>query len=278
MIDAKKSLGQHFLIRPEGLDALMGALDVRAHETVIEIGPGRGALTQRLMQKIEAVGGKGIVLIEKDDALYVELNGQLKAKSYNLKAILGDALKLLPNIVAELNDAPYIIAGNIPYYITGHLLRTIGELEHKPRIAALMVQKEVAERIVAMPPHANRLSISVQLWAKPKLVLTIPPSHFDPPPTVDSAIIALETDQNAPQGEALMRAFHMMHAAFQQPRKTIANNLADGLGIPRAEIETKLAPLDIDPTARPSTLDTEAIEKLAKVFFKPTSPERNKML
>lgn len=277
-----QKLGQHFLVNPAGIDAMISTLDIREEETVIEIGPGRGALTERLIQKMERTHGT-LIFIEKDKTLYDELVGKLKAEeadevarlasklgreTFVLKALYGDALELLPSVVSALSAEPYILTGNIPYYITGHLLRIIGELPRKPRRAALMVQKEVAERIYALPPRMNRLSASVRIWAEPRMVLTIPPSHFDPPPSVDSAIIALETKTDAPEGEALERYFKLMHVIFQQPRKTLANNLAAGLGLEREEITKKLAPLGLTGNERPAALSTGLILALSEAFSK----------
>src|SRR6185369_6737037 len=180
-----QKLGQHFLKNKSALRLIAEALDLKSDDTVIEIGPGHGELT-------DVAADATWVAIEKDGELVKKLKEKFENET-RVEIIEGDALKILAEVTTRFSGATYKIAGNIPYYITGHLLRVISELEEKPTRCVFTIQKEVAERIIAAPPHMNRLAASVQVWAKPKILKMLPAEDFSPPPKVDSAIIELVT-------------------------------------------------------------------------------------
>ena len=156
-----QKLGQHFLKNKSVLRSIAESLELAPNDIVIEIGPGHGELTEFLM----ASHAEKIIAIEKDADLYDSLIK--KFQDARMIALRDDALTALPTVIQ--NSKPkilnYKIVGNIPYYITGHLLRTIGDLEIKPTRSVFTIQKEVAERVCAIPPHMNRLAASVQFWA-----------------------------------------------------------------------------------------------------------------
>ena len=169
-----RKLGQHFLKNKSALRLIAESLDVMPNDTVIEIGPGHGELTEFLV----ATPAKKIIAIEKDEDLYHALEKQFHTDD-RVTIIQGDALKTLPSLVKDLPSAgAYKIAGNIPYYITGHLFRIIGELEHRPEKCSFTIQEEVAERICAMPPRMNRLAASIQFWASAKIVKILPRANL----------------------------------------------------------------------------------------------------
>lgn len=214
-------LGQHFLKNRAALNAIAEAVAPNANDVVIEVGPGHGELTDFLAR---AIGAKGrLILLERDTVLARALKEKYNGDS-RIAIREGDALDLLPVIVGDLPRGEYRIAGNIPYYITGKLLRVVSELERRPVKAVLMVQKEVAERMSAVPPAMNRLAASVQFWADAKIVMRVPKKDFTPPPDVDSAVIALTTKTSAPP-IAASRYYRAVRAIFSQPRKTVFNNL-----------------------------------------------------
>lgn len=259
----RPKLGQHFLINKNAIEKIIAALEISENETIIEIGPGKGALTLPLAKKCRESGCK-IIAIEKDPQLGLRVEGLGDSK--NLKIIIGDALKEIPKIAKPytLNPIPYKIVGNIPYYITGKLLRILSELEFKPELAVLMVQKEVAERLAAKPPKMNLLAAAVQFWSKPEIILFLKPEDFSPRPEVDSAVIKLT---EKPALLANPKAYyHFIHSLFKQPRKTIANNLGKGLKMPKKELEKSLASLKISPELRPQNLSLDEIKKLANLF------------
>ena len=269
----KKHLGQNFLQDVNIAREIADALDLRAGETVVEIGPGHGELTREL-----GIGNKElrILAIEKDERLADWLNSELvkwKLNGGNIRIVRGDALKELPKVVSQLTNRPirYKLVGNIPYYITGHLLRILSELNPKPEKIVLMVQKEVAERLCAAPPGMNLLAASVQFWSKPAIIAEINRKNFHPAPKVDSAIIEIVP---LPKGPMKPDVFYPFIAAlFKQPRKTILNNLYAGVDYGHAKtgetankevLAKKIGGLGIDPATRPQDLSLADIVSLAR--------------
>jgi 16S rRNA (adenine1518-N6/adenine1519-N6)-dimethyltransferase len=204
-------LGQHFLKNKAVVKKIIAALELNPKEVLIEIGAGHGELTLPLAEACKKIGCK-ILAIEKDKALAENLEKRIRDLKLSgvVKIFPGDALRVLPNISKE--NLSQKIVGNIPYYITGRLLRIIGELKTKPELCVLMLQKEVAERICATPrihpTHnfvmcgMNRLAAVVQFWAKPEILFRLSKKEFTPPPEVDSAAIKLSTRPIKKQGRA----------------------------------------------------------------------------
>lgn len=255
----KKSLGQNFLTDESVLLDIVEAIRPASGETIVEIGPGHGALTLPLLES-----GAKIIGIEKDE----RLAAQLKTYDSRLEIIEGDALIKLPELAEghkSLVDG-YKLCGNIPYYITGHLFRVIGEIDNKPSMIVFMIQKEVAERICARAGEMNLLAASIQIWAKPEIVRFVGAKAFDPQPKIDSAVIKL-----VPHTEALLKEkelqkyYDLLRVVFKQPRKTIFNNLRDG-GFPADKIELALKRIDMDLKARPQDLNIENLQNLSKIF------------
>ncbi len=249
-------LGQHFLKNKSAIKKIIAALNLRGGETVIEIGPGKGALTFPILHECNRIGAK-LIAIEKDRELAVELFKSEK----DLKIELGDALKILPTLTANLRN--FKIIGNIPYYITGKLLRTISELENKPELTVLMIQKEVAERACAGHGEMNLLSAATQIWSEPEILFSLSPEDFDPEPKVRSAVIRLNTRKNRPDKEESEKYYSIIHVIFKQPRKTLYNNLRDGLEFPPESIKKTLEDLKIDLKSRPQNLSIDQILALS---------------
>ncbi|HUC31705.1 MAG TPA: 16S rRNA (adenine(1518)-N(6)/adenine(1519)-N(6))-dimethyltransferase RsmA [Candidatus Paceibacterota bacterium] len=271
-----QKLGQHFLKNAAVLEKIVGALALADGERVIEIGAGHGELTAPLALAARKCNGT-IISIEKDYALISALTELSQKETPGLLSIIeGDALKLLPEIVAaevlSAKEPRYKIVGNIPYYITGKLLRTISELEYKPERTVLLVQKEVAERICAAPPAMNRLAASVQFWADAAVVATVPKKDFSPPPEVDSAIVVLKTKSSTGKSMVTPPAiepalyYRAVRSIFAQPRKTLLNNLSviTGSGTPKDKLAEQLKEIGVDPAARPQDLNVEQITAIAK--------------
>jgi len=255
----RQNLGQHFLKNSAAIKKIVASLGPR-EETVIEIGPGRGSLTKPLAEACAKSACK-IFAIERDPALAEEARGWgLK----NLEIIEDDALRALPALISGLRGK-YKIVGNIPYYLTGFLLRTLGGLEPKPELIVLTVQKEVAERLTARPPKMNRLAASVQFWAEPKIISALPRDSFSPPPEVDSAIISLSPTQKYRETPP-KTYYETMRALFAQPRKTIFNNLRGKSTKSAKNLSTELNKLGIDPGARPQNLRVEDVVAIAKTL------------
>ena len=272
-----QKLGQHFLKNGVILEKIVDALALADGDCVIEIGPGHGELTAPL---VRAARGKHceIFCIEKDHALIRGLElfaaGENSANDPYIKIIEGDALKLLSEIVTKkisgASPSHYKIVGNIPYYITGKLLRTIGELTYKPTRLVLLIQKEVAERICAAPPDMNRLAASIQFWADTEIVAPVPRKDFSPAPDVDSAVIVLKAHQTlsaAPLSIDPALYYRAMRAIFSQPRKTLLNNLSAATEkiTEKDDIAAQLKKIGIAPDARPQDIGVEQIIAIARI-------------
>ena len=246
----KKSLGQNFLVNKGILDKIIRAAELDKNDTILEIGPGEGILTEKLAEKASKV-----IAVEKDRRLIVPLQEKFKNKSVEI--IKADILKFkIENL--KFHDFGYKIVGNIPYYITSHLLKTIFEEWPAPKLIVLMVQKEVAQRMVAKPPHMNLLALSVQLYTEPKIVSYVSKGSFRPIPKVDSAVIRLVLNSNQrlttnPFGRLRVLSlskddqqqfFKLIKTAFAGKRKQLKNTIG-------AEILQKTG---IRPESRPEEL------------------------
>jgi 16S rRNA (adenine1518-N6/adenine1519-N6)-dimethyltransferase len=253
---ANKLLGQHFLKNEAVLKNIIDALQPTAGDKIVEIGPGNGELTAPLAERCANIGCE-ILAIEKDAAL---ADGLIQRKKWsNVRIVKGDALALLTEL-PETQKNKYKIVGNIPYYLTGHLLRVISELGNRPERCVLMVQKEVAERIIARPPKMNRLAASVQFWAIPEIAEVVSRDNFIPKPKVDSAIVVF----NAKSEKIPVEAEHYyatVRALFAQPRKTILNNLSAAYGEQKEKdkISRGLQNIGVNPGARPQDLSIQSI-------------------
>lgn len=256
-----RKLGQYFLKNKSALRLIVESLDLNPDDIVVEIGPGHGELTEFLATSRTSK----IIAIEKDENLFIFLSKKFRGDE-RVAIVCGDALATLPAITSDPEfGASYKVAGNIPYYITGHLFRILSELERKPKQCSFTIQKEVAERICSGPPRMNRLAASVQFWASVKTIKTLPASDFSPPPKVSSAIIALVAIE--PYNIDAERYYAAVRALFAQPRKTLLNNLAKATGQNGDVVIEKLSAIGIIPNYRPQNLSVADIIAIAKTFF-----------
>ncbi len=266
----KKHLGQNFLINKEKIKKIVEALEVEGGDTILEIGPGHGELTREILKK----SFSKLIAIERDSSLADLLKNDKflmpNAKSIpnsrmpKIEILEGDVLKILPSLIhnSSFKIQNYKLVGNIPYYITGFLLRIMSELEKKPKIAVLTVQKEVAERIIAESPRMNLLAASVQFWAMPEIVGLIPRENFSPQPKVDSAIIRLRVGSNESGVRDTENYYKLIKILFKQPRKTVLNNL---IGLRNREETGKiLERAGVKPDERPQNLSISQIRILAE--------------
>ena len=268
-----KYLGQHFLKNTAVIKKIITAADIQPDETIVEVGPGHGELTIPLAAAAQKLGAK-IFTIEKDKKLFDALGPKLAEANVSdiVESINADILLFFKTgESAKIARPPFKVVGNIPYYLTGHLLRLLGELESKPGRAIFMIQEEVAERICTEPPRMNRLAASVQFWATAKIIARVPRSDFSPPPEVESAVIELIAKApEANRGSAGLseaQYYRAMRAIFAQPRKTVLNNVAEGSVLSKDEIATALSAMGIDPKSRPQDLSIEKISQIAQNFF-----------
>lgn len=220
-MQTKKSLGQHFLNSPQIITDIVSASNISQENSVLEIGPGEGILTQALLQT-----GASVVTVEKDDRLIAPLQRRFAREIVlrKLNLIHSDILDLeLPHII----HGPYKIVANIPYYITGQIIRMFLESDKQPESMTLLVQKEVAERIVARDEKESLLSLSVKIFGEPKISRTVGRGAFTPQPNVDSAVLVIENiSKNKLEGVKEEDFFKMIHAGFAHKRKQLLPNLA----------------------------------------------------
>jgi 16S rRNA (adenine1518-N6/adenine1519-N6)-dimethyltransferase len=250
----RKRFGQHFLADPRALDRIVGALAPDGSDTVVEIGPGRGALTDVLSAVC-----RRLVAIEIDRDLVRHLRERFQDQP-QVEIVEGDALE---TDWGALADGPYLLAGNLPYYITTPLIFRI--LEHpRPRRAVLLVQREVADRLSAGPGSSDygALTVNVQVTATVKTVGRVPSGAFHPRPNVDSAIVLI-----TPRVEPLLGAEDEMpfrkfvQATFGMRRKQLGRVLR-GMGVPADRAIAILGGIGVDPSARPETLDPQGFVRL----------------
>lgn len=221
---AKKSLGQNFLISTQPVRRMIECAKVVSGDTVLEIGPGKGVLTKALL----ATGAR-VIAIEKDDNLIpiLQISFDAEIRTGQLTLIHGDVLTLFTTHPTLLSKG-YKVVANIPYYITGEIIRMFLEADIQPETIALLVQKEVAERIVARDGKESILSISVKAYGIPEYGGTVKKSLFRPIPNVDSAIIAIHGISKTlfqTKQVSELRFFEVVKAGFAHKRKQLKNNL-----------------------------------------------------
>ena len=250
-----KGLGQNFLQDPMALEEIVSAADINPTDTVLEIGPGLGGLTRYL-----AVSSKQVVAVELDRNLLPPLKAILSPYK-NVRLIQGDILKLSP---ADLvNESNYIVAANIPYYITSAVIRHLLSSDNKPRRIVLTIQKEVAQRICSAPGDLSLLALSVQVYGKPRIVARIPAEAFYPVPKVDSAVLCIDIYPSPLiSAEYIDTFFRLSKAGFSQKRKMLRNSLSSGLHISPTEAADLLVRVNIDPQRRAETLSIDEWSQL----------------
>ncbi|MBI2041413.1 MAG: ribosomal RNA small subunit methyltransferase A [Candidatus Nealsonbacteria bacterium] len=290
-----RGLGQNFLTDKAAIRKIVEAADLQPDDVVLEIGPGLGVLTQELAKRT-----KKVIAVEKDRNMVEILKETLKDFK-NVEIIYGDILKLVPgNSKSEaLNPKQYLnsnfqnskrgldlkfgildlfrisnlefsafkVVGNLPFYLTAHLIRQLLEnVEAKPTDMTLVVQKEVAQRICAKPPDLNLLAVSVQFYAEPKIISYISRNSFWPSPEVDAAILKIISKPQDLQRPDVRKFFKIVKAGFSQPRKQLINNLSRGLDAGKEKIGEWLMENNIQPTQRAETLSIDDWRNLTKSF------------
>lgn len=244
-------MGQHFLVSQSVLQKIIDAADLRPNDTVVEAGPGRGILTEALASRV-----KKVIAIEKDRLFVATLEKQLAKNGVtNVEIVSGDILKYAP-------PAQYKIVANLPYYLTSRFFRIfLEEQKQKPAMLVVMIQKEVAERIIAHPPKMNLLALGVQAYGTPRIVANVPAGAFSPPPKVESAILKIMDISDKffkKNGIAPREFFASARRAFGQKRKTLKHTLKIS--------EKELQKIGLSPTARPQELSPEQWITLVKII------------
>jgi 16S rRNA (adenine1518-N6/adenine1519-N6)-dimethyltransferase len=253
-----KGLGQNFLQDPIALEKIAAAADIQPTDTVLEIGPGLGSLTRYL-----AASAKQVIAVELDQHLLPPLKAVLSPYN-NVHLVQGDILELNPSEL--VNEPNYVVAANIPYYITSAVIRHLLESPSKPRRVVLTIQKEVAQRICETPGDMSLLALSVQVYGRPRVVAHVPAGAFVPAPNVDSSVLSIEIyPEPLIQIEYLNTFFRLIKAGFAQKRKTLRNSLSAGLSISTTESADLLARAGIDPQRRAETLSIDEWRTLSEI-------------
>ncbi len=270
-LQARKRLGQHFLIDDDVLQLIISIAELSAGDVILEVGPGLGVLTRELAQQ-----AGWVVTIELDNKLAAILKKML-TDFVNVSVINEDVLKIDPETLLQgqkawfppviNNPFSYKVVANLPYYITSPVLRHFLEASIKPQIMVIMVQKEVAEAVVAEPGQMSLLSVSVQFYGQPVIVGHVPAQSFYPPPAVDSAILRIDLyPQPAVAVTDTEGFFDVVRAGFTASRKQLANSLAQGLGRPKVEALSLLERGGIAPQRRAETLTLDEWARLWQVI------------
>ncbi len=244
----RKSLSQNFLTDAEALDAILAAADLARGDRVVEVGPGLGVLTRRLL-----AAGCRVVAVELDPRLAAYLRRELDTLD-RFELIEADALSLHPRDLFPGED--FKLVANIPYHITSPLLHAFLEGDRPPAIAVLLVQAEVAGRVASPPGGMSYLSVFVQNVATAEIVARVPAAAFEPAPEVDSAVLRLVRRPRpvVPPGPGREPFYRLVQAGFRQRRKQIHNALARELPVERATLDEALAACAVDGERRPQTL------------------------
>jgi 16S rRNA (adenine1518-N6/adenine1519-N6)-dimethyltransferase len=270
-IRPRKRLGQHFLTDPRILESIAAAADVTPTDSVLEIGPGLGHLTRVL-----AVHARRVVAVELDAELAARLESEL-AGTPNVTIVRGDILAREPiewmkeskARAGRTDVSRFKVVANLPYYITSAILRHLLEAPQKPSTIVVMVQREVAQRMLARPPAMNLLAVSVQFFAQVHLVRTIAPGAFYPRPKVESAVVRLDVrDKPLLEVQDTKQFFQIVHAGFGERRKQLRNSLAHGLGLRPQAAEHLLARAQIDPVRRAETLSLDEWGRLYQEWLR----------
>ena len=247
---AKKRFGQHFLVNRAVLKRILAAASLTAEDVVIEVGPGRGAVTSMVGSRVSQM-----VAVELDRDLFQYLQEKLASLS-NIRLVNADARDIEPEEL--VGDAPYKVIANLPYYAASLIMMRFLEARHKPALMVIMVQKEVAQSMVALPGNMSLLSIAVQLYGNPKIVSYVPPGAFRPKPKVSSAIVKIEVS-SLPRLhlDSVGDFFGLVRAGFSAKRKQLKNALSNGLDLPGHETEGLVEEAGIDAKRRAQTLTLE---------------------
>ncbi|PIR73269.1 MAG: ribosomal RNA small subunit methyltransferase A [Candidatus Moranbacteria bacterium CG10_big_fil_rev_8_21_14_0_10_35_21] len=275
----KKNLGQNFLKTNSIVKRIIESANLSADDFVIEVGPGEGVLTEELAKK----AGK-VLAIEIDHTLIKPLQKKFENKK-NVEIINADILKInLPELLGH-EMSKYKVIANLPYYITSPIIRLFLETETPPQEMILMVQKEVAERIVASPseiPAESRsakrisrgkpgqmsiLAVSVQYYAKPEILFEVGKENFDPIPEVDSAVIKITNSECGIPNAETKKFFRVVKAGFSAKRKTLINNLSSSLHLEKKAVEEKIKAVGLKPTARAQELSVDDWEKITVLLI-----------
>ena len=247
----RKSLGQHWLIDRAALKRIAKAAQITGEQTVMEIGAGTGLLTGLLAEQ-----ARRLIAVEVDGVLATRL-GERFATNDAVRVLERDVLGTTPEelLVAGDGGVPYVVVGNLPYFIGTAIIRRFLEAAVRPRSLVVTLQAEVAEGLAATPGRMSYLSVETQTLASARILFYLPPRAFKPPPKVRSAVVRLDVlDTSEAEVDDREAFLALARAGFAAPRKRVRNSLAIGLRIPSPEADEILSAASVDPEQRPANL------------------------
>lgn len=249
-IKPARSKGQNFLIRKSVYDKIIEKAFLSKSDVVVEVGPGLGFLTLEIASRV-----KQVTAIELDDVLAGLLSQKIHEKNINNVVIINE------DILSDkysLPDKHYRIIANLPYNITSRFLRKfLSELKNKPDSMVLLLQKEVAERLIAKPGQMSLLSVSAQLYADIKILFNVSKDAFWPKPKVDSAVVSLQVNKILKPSIDEEKFFALVRFGFAGKRKQLQRNLADNLHIDAVDVKKTLVKIGLDEKVRAQELSVE---------------------
>lgn len=251
-----KSLGQHWLHDRFILEAIADCAAISQKDVVLEIGPGLGTLTSVLLARASRV-----IAVEFDESLAAKLPKQFPGK--NLTVVNEDILSF------DLSQLPaqYTVVANVPYYITSKIIQLLSETSNPPKTTVLLVQKEVAERIVSPKGASSTLSVAAQVFHEVSLGPVVAAEYFTPPPKVDSQVVVMKRRANPLIDQSQQKSFFkLVRAGFSERRKKLRSSLAGSLSVSKDSIDSALKHAGIPPDARAQELTIEQWKKLQDII------------
>ena len=276
----RKALGQNFLVDPNAPARIAAQAALTRDDTVLEVGAGLGTLTAAL-----AAHAGRVIAVETDPRLVAILHQELTAFE-NVSIVHGDILDLDPATLLNVTPAPamplwgtrlphYHVVANLPYYITAAVIRRLLEAAVRPARMVVTVQREVAERIVAVPNAMSVLAVSVQFYGQPRIGMRLKRGVFFPAPDVESAVVCIDLHETPPVPVTdVATFFRVVRAGFAQRRKQLRNTLAASLCLPPDDVVAALASVDIDATRRAETLTLEEWGRVTEALYPPQDDAR----
>ncbi len=254
-----KALGQHLLVSEGVLDSIIEAAGLSSDDLVVEVGPGTGLLTRRLLETA------GHVIAVEIDADMVEQARAMLTEHQNLTLVHGDIRDQAP---ADLTgEKPYVVVANLPYYVASPTVRLFLESDHPPQRMVVMVQREVAQQMTAPAGKSSLLTIATQVFADARIVRRVKPGSFVPAPGVESAVVRLDVlPEPRVSDDQQPHFFGVTRAGFSAPRKQLRNSLANGLGTQAEFVDAALATIGIDSRRRAETLTIDEWAPIAMVM------------
>jgi 16S rRNA (adenine1518-N6/adenine1519-N6)-dimethyltransferase len=260
---AKKRFGQHFLSDRTLLSRIADAAEIRPSDTVIEIGPGLGSLTEVLAERAARV-----VAVEVDRDLAAGLRRRFSDLP-NVEIVEGDILEFAPSrlLTRGVERIPYKVVANLPYNIAAAVLRQFLECDTPPERIVAMVQLEVAEAIVAAPGEMTLLGVATQVYGDARIVMRVAPGAFIPPPKVQSAVVRIDVRSEPKVDVPLDAFFRVVRAGFGNPRKQLRNSLSFGLHVKHDVVDDVMRAAGVDATLRPQVLSVDDWESVTRAWI-----------